>query len=54
MSVRLRPMTLGEILDRTVQSYRQRFWVFAGIAALPALAMYAVHLADDAWLRFQA
>ncbi len=50
MSVQLRPMTLGEILDRTFQIYRSRFLVFIGIAALPALAMMAVHFIDAAWL----
>jgi hypothetical protein len=27
----LRPLTLGEILDRTAQLYRNNFWLFAGI-----------------------
>jgi hypothetical protein len=31
----LRPSTLGEILDRTFQLYRNNFWLFLGIAALP-------------------
>jgi hypothetical protein len=31
----LRPLTLGEILDRTVQVYRHNFVLFAGVAALP-------------------
>ncbi|MGA3046250.1 MAG: hypothetical protein ABSD67_06480 [Terracidiphilus sp.] len=35
MSEPLRPSTLGEILDRTVQIYRSRFLVFFGIAAVP-------------------
>jgi hypothetical protein len=43
-------MNLGEILDRTFQIYRSRFLVFAGIAALPALAMLGLHLAPDRWL----
>jgi len=30
-----RPMTLGEILDRTAHFYRSRFWVFFGISVLP-------------------
>lgn len=38
MTATLRPMTLGEILDRTIQIYRSRFWVFAGIAACWAMA----------------
>jgi hypothetical protein len=31
----LRPLNLGEILDRTFQLYRNNFWLFAGTAALP-------------------
>ena len=30
----LRPLTTGEILDRTFSVYRSRFWLFAGIAAI--------------------
>jgi hypothetical protein len=44
-------MTLGEILDRTFQVYRSRFWVFVGIAALPALVMLGVELTETYWLR---
>lgn len=36
METNLRPMTLGEILDRTAQLYRENFWLFAGIAAVYA------------------
>jgi Na+/melibiose symporter-like transporter len=35
MSASLRPMTLGEILDRTFQIYRSRFRFFLAIGALP-------------------
>jgi hypothetical protein len=31
----LRPMTLGEVLDRTFHLYKNNFWLFAGITALP-------------------
>src|SRR5580704_8093450 len=31
----LRPMTLGEVLDRTFNLYKNNFWLFAGITALP-------------------
>jgi hypothetical protein len=34
MQTDLRPMTLGEILDRTAQLYRSNFVLFAGIAAV--------------------
>ena len=32
----LRPLSLGEVLDRTFALYRSRFWLFAGIAAVSA------------------
>jgi hypothetical protein len=32
----LRPLSLGEILDRTFAVYRSRFWLFVGIGALEA------------------
>jgi hypothetical protein len=31
-----RPLSTGEVLDRTFSLYRQRFWLFAGIGMLPA------------------
>ncbi len=42
MSETLKPLTLGEILDRTVQLYRRNFAPFAGIAAVPALVTLVV------------
>jgi hypothetical protein len=45
MSERLRPSTLGDILDRTAQLYRRNFMLFAGTAALPVAAMLAVGVA---------
>ena len=38
-SIDLRPMTLGEVLDRTFALYRQNFLLFAGISALPHLLL---------------
>src|SRR5271170_6726266 len=32
----LRPLSTGEVLDRTFQLYRSRFTLFAGLAMLPA------------------
>lgn len=32
----LRPLSTGEILDRTFFLYRSRFWLYVGLAALPA------------------
>lgn len=46
MTATLRPMNLGEILDRTFKIYRARFWVFLGIAALPAVGIAGVQLAS--------
>jgi len=42
MSETFRPSTLGEILDRTAQLYRRNFWLFAGVAALPIGAVFAL------------
>jgi hypothetical protein len=38
MPAELRPLTLGELLDRTFSYYRDHFWTFVGIAA-PAQAV---------------
>ncbi len=35
----LRPMTLGEVLDRTFSLYKGNFWLFAGIVAIPCLLL---------------
>ena len=50
MDNRLRPLNLGEILDRTVQLYRRNFWLFVGTGALPVLA--ALNLAIPAAVLF--
>jgi len=42
----LRPLSLGEILDRTFSLYRSNFLLFLGIAAIPQLAVLAFHLAQ--------
>ena len=42
MNEPLRPCTLGEILDRTFQLCRRNFWCFAGVAAVPIIAMLAI------------
>jgi hypothetical protein len=36
LSYDLRPLSTGEVLDRTFQIYRSRFALFAGVALLPA------------------
>lgn len=54
METNLRPMSLGEILDRTAQLYRANFLLFAGIAAVYAGAILVVGLAQTGlqeWMR---
>ncbi len=46
MQTNLRPMSLGEILDRTAQLYRSNFAVFAGIAAVYSGIMLVFNLAQ--------
>jgi hypothetical protein len=41
----LRPMTLGEVLDRTFTLYREHFLLFTGIAMLPNLVMLLFNFA---------
>lgn len=45
MNNALRPMTTGELLDRTFSLYRNNFLLFAGIAALAALVLVAATVA---------
>jgi hypothetical protein len=40
----LRPLSIGEILDRTFSLYRKKFWLFLGISALPNLLPLAFGL----------
>jgi uncharacterized membrane protein (DUF485 family) len=40
----LRPLSVGEILDRTFTLYRRNFLLFVGITALPQLIALAVNL----------
>ncbi len=44
MESNLRPLTLGEILDRTAQLYRTNFLLFAGIASVYASVVLALGL----------
>jgi hypothetical protein len=45
MQTNLRPMSLGEILDRTAQLYRENFLLFAGIASVYCSVLLVVGLA---------
>jgi hypothetical protein len=44
MTTPLRPLTMGELLDRTFYLYRKHFVLFAGIIALPHLIYLAFQL----------
>ncbi|MFZ0731620.1 MAG: hypothetical protein WAM79_04775 [Candidatus Sulfotelmatobacter sp.] len=44
MTTALRPLTTGELLDRTFSLYRYHFGLFIGIYALPHLAVLAFEL----------
>jgi len=46
MTTALRPLSLGELLDRTFQLYRGHFLVVVGIVSLPHLAVLAAQLAQ--------
>src|SRR5579862_3930104 len=49
----LRPLSLGEILDRTFSLYRRHFLLFLGIAAIPNLLTLGLNLAQVFLLRPQ-
>jgi hypothetical protein len=42
----LRPLSIGELLDRTFSLYRRNFVLFVGISAIPHLFVLAVKLAQ--------
>ena len=44
----LRPLSIGEILDRTFSLYRRNFLLFVGISALPQLLVLALQLVQVA------
>lgn len=44
MTTALRPLSTGELLDRTFSLYRSHFGLFAGIVALPYLVVLAFRL----------
>jgi hypothetical protein len=47
-NVDLRPLSLGEILDRTFSLYRANFILFVGISAIPQLLVLCANLAQSA------
>jgi hypothetical protein len=48
----LRPLALGEILDRTFSLYRRHFMLFLGITAIPNLLVLAYNLATTMMTKF--
>ncbi|MGB7283639.1 MAG: hypothetical protein WBE13_15335 [Candidatus Acidiferrum sp.] len=40
----LRPLSVGELLDRTFSLYRRHFLLFIGISAIPELLVLALQL----------
>jgi len=44
MALDLRPLTLGELFDRAFSMYRHHLWMFAGVAAVPAVLALAATL----------
>ena len=44
MQPQLRPLSLGEVLDRTFQFYRKEFLLFVGIAAIPQIIVLAFQI----------
>jgi hypothetical protein len=49
-AVDLRPLSIGEILDRTFSLYRRNFQLFIGISAIPHLLVLAFQLAQLAFM----
>ena len=45
MPASLRPLTTGQLLDRTFQTYRQNFVLFAGISAFPITCLLVLQIA---------
>jgi len=46
----LTPLSLGELLDRTIQIYRRHFLIFVGILAVPNLFLVPLQL-GNLWIR---
>ena len=46
----LRPLSTGEILDRTFALYRQRFWLYTGLSAFAAAFATAGQLVQMIWM----
>lgn len=44
MPLDLRPLTLGELLDRSFRLYRRHFWLFVGLMAVPSVLVLILNL----------
>jgi hypothetical protein len=44
MALDLRPLTLGELLDRSFGLFRRHFWLFVGLMALPSILIVLVNI----------
>jgi len=45
----LRPLTIGELLDRTFRLYRNHFWLFVGIMAIPSVFSVPFNIIFFTW-----
>lgn len=46
----LRPLTTGEIFDRTFALYRRRFWLYCGLSGIASAVAVLANLAQMIWL----
>src|SRR4051794_32508351 len=44
MPATLRPLSTGQLLDRTFQTYRENFVLFVGISAVPHICLLTIEL----------
>ncbi len=44
MALDLRPLTLGELLDRSFGLFRRHFWLFVGLMALPSVLIVVLNV----------
>src|SRR5271156_4462800 len=49
----LRPLTTGEILDRTFFLYRSNFWLYVGLASIAASVNVLASIARLAYLHYK-
>ena len=50
----LRPLTTGEVLDRTFYLYRSNFWLYVGISSIAAAVNVLVSIGRLTYLHFKA